>query len=42
MTYGYVVNNIIRIIIEARSVQDNFRAQLILYTTYMDNLQISK
>lgn len=41
VTYGYVVNNIIKIILWARNTRDNFRAQLILYTTYMENLGIS-
>jgi hypothetical protein len=38
VTYGYIVNNIIQVIIAARNSKDNFRSELIVYTTYMDTL----
>ena len=38
VTYGYIVNNIIQVIISARNSKDNFRSELIVYTTYMDTL----
>ncbi len=42
IVYGYVVNNIIKIILWARRISDNFKHELIIFTTYMDNLKISK
>lgn len=42
VVYGYVVNNIIKVILWARTINDNYKHHLILYTTYMDNLKIGK
>ena len=42
VVYGYVVNNIIKVILWARTVNDNYKHHLIIYTTYMDNLKIGK
>jgi hypothetical protein len=42
IVYGYVVNNIIKILLWARRTNDNFKHELILYTTFMDNLKINK
>lgn len=41
VVYGYVVNNIIKIILWSRRVSDNFKHELIMYTTYMNNLKIN-
>jgi hypothetical protein len=37
-----VVNNIIREILWARRIEDNFKHELIIYTTFMDKLKIRK
>lgn len=42
VVYGYVGNNIIRVILWARQKSDNFKHELIIFTTYMENLKISK
>ena len=42
IVYGYVVNNIIKIILWARTISDTYKHHLIIYTTYMDNLKIGK
>ena len=41
LTYGYVVNNIIRVMLEARRSRDDFREQLVIYSTYMDILALN-
>jgi hypothetical protein len=42
IVYGYVVNNIIKAILWSRRTEDNFKHELIIYTTYMDNLRVSR
>jgi hypothetical protein len=41
VVYGYVVNSIIKIILWARRINNEFKSELILYTTFMDNLKIN-
>jgi hypothetical protein len=41
MVYGYVVNQIIKIIVWARASTDKRRLELLVMEKYMDNLQIS-
>jgi ribosomal protein L20 len=36
-----VVNSIIKIILWARRINNEFKSELILYTTFMDNLKIN-
>lgn len=36
-----MVNNIIKVILWSRRISDNFKHELIIYTTYMDNLKIN-
>jgi len=40
MVYGYVVNQIIKIILWARASTDMRRRELLVMDMYMDNLQI--
>lgn len=42
MVYGYVVNQIVKIILWAREHEDEFRAELILMDTYMQKMNISR
>lgn len=42
IVYGYVVNQIIKVILWAREIKDSYRAELILMDTYMANMHISK
>lgn len=40
--YGYVLNNIVRVILWATEVQDNFRNDLIIIDTFMRRKEISQ
>ena len=40
--YAYVVNNIIKILLWARSKRDKVKAEMIMIDTYMQNLSIDK
>jgi hypothetical protein len=42
VVYGYVVNQIIKVILWARGLKDQFRAELVIMDTYMNNMKISK
>ena len=41
MVYGYVVNQIVKIILWAREHQDEFQNEIIVLDTYMDKMKIS-
>ena len=42
MVFGYVVNNIIKIILWARSRTDQFNSQSLLIEEYMDELTVGR
>jgi Na+/pantothenate symporter len=42
LTYSYMVNSIVGVILDTRNARDNFKAELIFYTTYMEILALSK
>ena len=41
MVYGYVVNQIVKVILWAREHQDEFQNEIIVLDTYMDKMKIS-
>jgi hypothetical protein len=40
VVYSYIVNNIVKAIIWANKKRDEFRVNLIIFDTYMHNLQL--
>jgi hypothetical protein len=42
VVYGYVGNNIIKIILWAKNLTDKYRAEIIIMDTYMRNIKVKK
>lgn len=42
IVYGYVVNQIIKVILWARGFKDQYRADVIVMDTYMNNMKINQ
>lgn len=42
IVYGYVTNNIIQVILWSRKAHDNFKHDLILYTSYLNKIGLKK
>jgi len=42
IVYGYVVNNIIKVILWAKTLKDQYRAEIIIMDKFMKNLKVKK